>query len=150
MHADSSSTTAVSIPSPCLLGINPVTLTCTVNLASSNVQVQSEANSKEHLKGQLSSHNLQAAPTPGANATTAVTLLDQRQKRSVPAVTSMVADQRLEYSSGHWSHPAVLDCSLHLAAALAVPAGQCIILGISESATFRDHDVSQALVSIQP
>ena len=125
VHAKSSiGSVAVSIPNPCLLGGASITLICAVNLKSSSITIYSETSSKSHVEGTLRSFNAHIGEPYKASPPSAAIAPLRGFREALPAATSTIADRRSDHGSGHWTHPAVLDCTCHLAAALAKPTGK--------------------------
>lgn len=116
----------LSIPFPCLLKTSGNTvLTCTANaLDSSTIVLHSESVDRPHITGQLHLFSTQTSLPRSSARVPGKALLPGKGNLADPLAVSQIADRRSDHHSGFWSHPAVVDCSLHLAAALANPAGK--------------------------
>ena len=113
---------AVTIPNPCLLSSpSAMMLLCKVHLTEATFTLSSGTSSQAHLTGRLTSFASQI-PLTSQSASSRV-LVRASIKAAQSAAVGQIADRRQDHISGHWSHPALLDCSLHLAASLAEPAG---------------------------
>ena len=129
MHASSNvGLRSCSITAPLLLNQRQgLTLSCTLSLQQSSVVISSDQ-SPAHLRGSLTDFagsSRMAGPLQSSSVTampaTAVTLLStvSSMARRGGGAFAAIEDRRQDHSAGHWAHPAILDCSLHLAAALA-------------------------------
>ena len=116
---------SLAISSPCLLNSASASiLLCKVHLTDATFTLSSANSSQAHMTGSLTSLVSQA---PLNSQSVRSRLLTRPHTRAAQfAAISQIADRRQDHSLGHWSHPALLDCSLHLAASLASPAGTAL------------------------
>jgi hypothetical protein len=113
---------ASMIPTPCpLTQGRSLRLLCTVSLTDGSFAVSSETGAA-HLKGTL--RKFTAVAAAAAAPTGAAGILGGYMQGGVGGgAVSGVVDRGPDHLTGHWAHPALLDCSLHLATALASPTG---------------------------
>ena len=133
VHASSNvGLTSCSISAPVLLNQSQgLTLSCTISLQQSSMVISSDQ-SPAHLRGSLTdfagsarmagplqSSSVTSVPATAATMLLTVSSIARRRGGAIAAIE----DRRQDHSAGHWAQPAILDCSLHLATALAATAG---------------------------
>ena len=139
LHAECSvGLAAVAIPNPCLLSsASDTKLVCKLHLLEASFTLSSGASSQAHLTGKLTSF-ISRGPLVATFSSSSILA---PTKAALSAAVSQISDRRQDHISGHWSHPALLDCSLHLAASLADPAGMAFLekANLTRGLRLRQH-----------
>lgn len=120
----SASKTAISqcsIPTPALLtGSRQLELTCLVELRNGSFSLSSIATTM-HLRGRFAEADSAMGSSVHSKLHVGKAMMGESAQQDCGRAIAKIASAMPVQSDGHWTHPAVLDCSLHLAVALANP-----------------------------